>query len=115
MQDIRQLPVGVPHRSSDVPVLAVIARQRVRNKWAFFTEHVAEGWMVTHPPKKSIDNASQAVQCAGADGTDLFNPNSECVCHNHAFIKNNVEKIMFPGMGEISEELDTMAKHLELT
>jgi len=68
--------------------------------------------MVTHPPKKSIDHASQAVN-AGADGTDSFNPNSECVCHNHALIKNNVEKMMFPGMGEISDELDTMAKHLE--
>ena len=82
-------------------------------KWAFFTEQLAEGWMVTHPPKKSIDHASQAVN-AGADGTDSFNPNSECVCHNHPLLKNNVEKIMFPGMGEISDELDKIAKTLEL-
>ena len=28
-------------------------------------------------------------------------------------VKNNFEKLMFPGMGEISDELDSMAKTLE--
>ena len=70
-------------------------------KWIISTEESSEGWVITYPPKDSIEHVE--ANC----------PNKfECVCHNHPLKTNPVEIMMDPKLRSIPDELRALAKIL---